>query len=146
MRHRVAGKKLGRTASHKNAMLRNMVTDFLDKERITTTLPKAKALRPVAEKMITMGRRESLHNRRRALGYVRRKEVVGKLFTDIGSRFSSRDGGYTRIIKLGTRNSDGAEMALLEMLGSEYKPKAAPKKKDKKLQKEKEKTERPLGT
>lgn len=132
MRHRVAGKKLGRTTSHRTAMFRNMVTDFLDKERITTTLPKAKALRPVAEKMITLGRQESLHNRRRALGFIRRKEVVGKLFTDLGARFSSRDGGYTRIIKLGSRNSDGAELAVLELIGSEFKPKEAPKKKEKK--------------
>jgi large subunit ribosomal protein L17 len=113
-------------------MLRNMVTDFLDKERITTTLPKAKVLRPVAEKMITLGRTESLHNRRRALSYIRREEVVGKLFSELGTRFSARDGGYTRIIKLGQRNSDGTEMALVELVGSEFKPKEAPKKKDKK--------------
>ena len=128
MRHRVGGTKLGRTGSHKMAMLRNMVTDFLDKERITTTLPKAKVLKPVAEKVITLGRTESLHNRRRALGYVRRKEVVGKLFTELGARFSARDGGYTRIIKLGQRNSDGTEMALVELIGSEFKPKEASKK------------------
>jgi large subunit ribosomal protein L17 len=133
MRHRVAGKKLGRTTSHRTAMFRNMVTDFFDKERITTTLAKAKALRPVAEKMITLARYESLHNRRRALGYIRRKEIVGKLFTDLGARFSDRNGGYTRIIKLGARGNDGAEMAMLEMLGSEFKPKEVPvKKKEKK--------------
>jgi large subunit ribosomal protein L17 len=109
-------------------MLRNMVTDFLDKERITTTLPKAKVLRPVAEKIITLGRTENLHNRRRALSFIRRKEVVGKLFSELGARFSARDGGYTRIIKLGQRNSDGTEMALVEMIGSEFKPKAVPKK------------------
>ena len=128
MRHRVGGTKLGRTTSHKMAMLRNMVTDFLDKERITTTLPKAKVLRPVAEKMITLGRTENLHNRRRALSFIRRKEVVGKLFSELGARFSARDGGYTRIIKLGQRNSDGTEMALVELIGSEYKPKESAKK------------------
>lgn len=132
MRHRVAGNKLGRTGSHRTAMLRTMVTDFLDKERITTTLPKAKALRPVAEKMITLGRKESLHNRRRALGFIRRKAVVSKLFTDLAARFSGREGGYTRIIKLGARGGDGAEMAMIELVGSEFTPKAATAKKKEK--------------
>lgn len=132
MRHRVGGKKLGRTASHKQAMLRTMATDFLDRGSLTTTLPKAKVLRPFTEKLITLGKQESLHARRQVLAVVRRKEVVRKLFTDIGARFSSRPGGYTRIIKLGPRPADGAEMALIELLGSEFKPKEAPKKKEKK--------------
>ncbi len=132
MRHRVGGKKLGRTASHKLAMLRTMATDLLDHGSLKTTLPKAKVLRPFAEKLISLGKHESLHARRQALAVVRRKEVVQKLFSDIGARFSSRPGGYTRIIKLGQRLSDGTEMALIEMLGSELKPKETHKKKKEK--------------
>lgn len=134
MRHRRKGKKLGRTASHRKAMMRNMVTEFLDKERIITTISKAKELRPVAEKMITLGKRENLHSRRRALSFIRRKSVVYKLFDDIAPRFSERNGGYTRILRLGFRQGDQAEMALLELVGSEFEP-VAPSKKSKKAAK-----------
>ena len=130
MRHRRKGKKLGRTASHRKALMRNMVTEFLDKERIVTTISKAKALRPVAEKMITLGKRENLHARRRALSFIRRKEVVYKLFDEIGPRFSERNGGYTRILRLGFRQGDQAEMALLELVGSEFEA-VVPDKKSK---------------
>ena len=130
MRHRRKGKKLGRTASHRKALMRNLVTEFLDKERIVTTISKAKALRPVAEKMITLGKRENLHARRRALSFIRRKEVVYKLFDEIAPRFSERNGGYTRILRLGFRQGDQAEMALLELVGSEFEP-VAPGKKSK---------------
>ena len=130
MRHRRRGKKLGRTASHRKAMLRNLVTEFLDKERIITTISKAKELRPVAEKMITLGKRENLHARRRALSFIRRKSVVYKLFDDIAPRFSERNGGYTRILRLGFRQGDQAEMALVELVGSELEP-VAPSKKSK---------------
>ncbi len=132
MRHRVGGKKLGKTADHKLAMLRTMATDFLDHGSVTTTLPKAKVLRPFAEKLITLGKEETLHARRQAASLIRRKEIVQKLFSEIGGRFAGRPGGYTRIIKLGPRGNDGAEMALIEMIGSEFKPKEAPKKKEKK--------------
>ena len=130
MRHRRKGKKLGRTASHRKALMRNLVTEFLDNERIVTTISKAKALRPVAEKMITLGKRENLHARRRALSFIRRKEVVYKLFDEIGPRFSERNGGYTRILRLGFRQGDQAEMALLELVGSEFEA-VAPDKKSK---------------
>ena len=121
MRHRVAHRKLGRTSSHRRAMLRKMVTTFLDKERIVTTLPKAKELRSVAEKMITLGKKEGLHARRQALSYIKTKDVVHKLFADIAPRYADRPGGYTRIIKLGIRKGDNAELAILELVGSEDK-------------------------
>lgn len=130
MRHRRKGRKLGRTASHRKALMRNLVTEFLDNERIVTTISKAKALRPVAEKMITLGKRENLHARRRALSFIRRKEVVYKLFDEIAPRFSERNGGYTRILRLGFRQGDQAEMALLELVGSEFEA-VAPDKKSK---------------
>jgi large subunit ribosomal protein L17 len=122
MRHRVAGKKLGRKTAHRVMMFRNMVTSLFDKERVRTTLDRAKAVRPIAEKMITLGKRESLHARRRALAYVKDPEVVAKLFATIAPRFAQRNGGYTRIIRLGFRDGDGAQMAILELIGSEFKP------------------------
>lgn len=93
-----------------------MVTDFLSEERLVTTVAKAKELRSVAEKMITLGKKESLHARRRALGFIRKKEVVHKLFDSLGPRFADRNGGYTRIIRLGVRKGDNAELALLELV------------------------------
>lgn len=132
MRHRKAGRKLGRTSSHRKALLRNMVTELLDKEKIVTTVPKAKELRPFAEKMITLGKRETLHARRQALSVVRRKEVVHKLFEDLAPRYSARPGGYTRIVRLGKwRKGDGAELAILQLLEGE----AAPAKKESKSKK-----------
>jgi large subunit ribosomal protein L17 len=122
MRHRVAGKKLGRKTPHRIRMFRNMVTSLLDKERIRTTLDRAKAVRPIAEKMITLGKRESLHARRQALAFVKDPAVVAKLFETLAPRFSQRPGGYTRIIRLGFRDGDGAQMAYLELVGSEFKP------------------------
>lgn len=119
MRHRRAGRKLGRTSSHRKALLRNMVTELLDKEQIRTTLPKAKELRPVAEKMITLGKRETLHARRQALSFIRRKEVVHKLFESLAPRYADRHGGYTRIIRLGFRQGDQAEMALIQLVTDE---------------------------
>jgi len=137
MRHRMAGKKLGRKTDHRISMLRNMVTSFLDKERIRTTLPRAKALRPIAERMITLGKRETLHARRQALAFIRDPQVVSKLFSTIAPRFAQRPGGYTRIVHLGFRDGDGAKMAILELIGSAYKPsKAKEKKIDKKGKKE----------
>jgi large subunit ribosomal protein L17 len=122
MRHRVAGKKLGRKTPHRVAMFRNMVTSLFDKERVRTTLDRAKAVRPIAERMITLGKRESLHARRQALAYVKDPAVVAKLFDTLAKRFSQRQGGYTRIIRLGFRDGDGAQMAYLELIGSEFKP------------------------
>ncbi len=125
MRHRVAGKKLGRKTDHRISMLRNLVTSFLDKERIRTTLPRAKALRPLAERMITLGKRETLHARRQALAVIRDPLVVSKLFQTIAPRFSERPGGYTRILRLGFRDGDGAQLAILELVGSEFKARTA---------------------
>jgi large subunit ribosomal protein L17 len=116
MRHRKAGRKLGRTASHRDAMLRNMVTSLLDQERIVTTVPKAKEARRVAEQMITLGKRGDLHARRQALSYIRSKEIVAKLFDQLGSQYAERQGGYTRIIRTGTRAGDAAPMAILELV------------------------------
>jgi len=113
------------------ALLRNLVTSFLERERIRTTLAKAKATRPLAEKMITLGKKDSLHARRQALRFIYKKEVVRKLFEEIAPRFTERPGGYTRIVKLGPRAGDGAEMAILEMVGTEFKKKE--KKKEKSL-------------
>ncbi len=119
MRHRVSGKKLGRTSSHRVAMLRNMVTSLFEHERIVTTVEKAKELRPVAEKMITLAKRGDLHARRQALSFIRSKAVVDKLFTEIREKFENRRGGYTRILRTGTRQGDAASMAIIELVGYE---------------------------
>jgi large subunit ribosomal protein L17 len=146
MRHRVAGKKLGRKTAHRVMMFRNMVTSLLDKERIRTTLDRAKAVRPIAERMITLGKRESLHARRQALAYVNDPDVVHKLFETLAPRFAQRPGGYTRIIRLGFRDGDGAQMAYLELIGHEFKPaKKEDSKKGKKGAKE-EKDEKEAAT
>jgi large subunit ribosomal protein L17 len=163
MRHRVDHRKLGRTSEHRKALLRNLCTSLIVNERIVTTLPKAKELRPFAERAITLGKRalesetpaDALHARRQAAayffhgnnnripdgGYKRPQEprtagvaALDKLFGEVSSRFVSRPGGYTRILKLGPRRGDGAEMALIELIGSETKPaheeeKKEPKKK-----------------
>jgi large subunit ribosomal protein L17 len=128
MRHRVAGKKLGRKTAHRLMMFRNMVTSLLDKERIQTTVDRAKAVRPIAEKIITLGKRESLHARRQAAAFVKDPAVVAKLFATLAPRFATRPGGYTRIIKLGNRPGDGAQKAIIELVGSEYQPKEKAKK------------------
>jgi large subunit ribosomal protein L17 len=109
------------------ALLRNLVTSFLEKERIRTTLAKAKATRPIAEKMITLAKKNTLHTRRLALRFIYKKEVVKKLFDELGPRFSERPGGYTRIVKIGPRAGDGAEMAILELVGTEFKKKTKKK-------------------
>ncbi len=128
MRHLVKRKKLRRNTAQRRALLRNLVTSFLEKERVRTTLAKAKATRPLAEKMITLAKRDSLHTRRLALRFIYKKPVVKKLFDEIGPRFSERPGGYTRIVKIGPRAGDGAEMAILELVGSEFKKKEKKKK------------------
>jgi large subunit ribosomal protein L17 len=128
MRHRVKGRRLSRPTAHRLALLRNLVTSFLENERIRTTLAKAKETKPLAEKMITLAKRGTLHARRQAIAFVRKEEVVTKLFNDLGPRFSERPGGYARIVKLGPRAGDGAQMALLELIGSEFKKKEKKKK------------------
>ena len=119
MAHRIAGRRLGRSSSHRLAMFRNQVTDLLRHEKIVTTEAKAKEVRGIAEKVITLGKDGSLHARRRALRIVTDKDVVTKIFDDLGPRFASRPGGYTRIVKLGPRLGDGAHMAQLELVGEE---------------------------
>lgn len=124
MRHRVAHRKLGRVTSHRMALLRNLATALFEKERIRTTLPKAKELRPFAERLITLAKRDEgrLHARRLAARDLKDPAVVKKLFDTIGARYATRPGGYTRILRLGPRKGDGAEMAYLELVGYEYKP------------------------
>jgi len=119
MRHGKALRKLGRTTAHRMSLLRNLSTSFFDKERIRTTLPKAKELRPFAEKLITLARRDTLHSRRLVARSIQDRAVVKKLFDTLAPRFAQRPGGYSRILKLGWREGDGAEMAILELLGSE---------------------------
>jgi large subunit ribosomal protein L17 len=115
MRHRKKGRELSRTRSHKQATLRNMATSLFRHERIRTTEAKAKELRPFAERLISLARRGDLHSRRRARRHIADREVLQKLFDQIGPRFQDRPGGYTRILKLGARRGDGAEVALIEL-------------------------------
>jgi len=123
MRHNKSGRRLGRTTSHRVAMFRNMVTSFLNHERITTTDAKAKELRSIAEKMITLGKKGDLHAMRQAASYIREKSVVTKLFTTIAPRYSERSGGYTRIIKLGLRPGDNASLSMIELVEEQFTPK-----------------------
>ena len=116
MRHRKAGRRLGRTTPHRLAMVRNMVTSLLEHERIVTTTPKAKEVRRVADKMITLGKRGDLHARRQALSFIRDKKVVAKLFSELKDTYMDRNGGYTRIIRTGNRIGDAAPMAILELV------------------------------
>ena len=116
MRHGYAHRKLGRTSSHRNAMFRNQLASLIESERIVTTLPKAKELRPQIEKLITLAKNDSVHARRQAAKQVPDDAIVAKLFDTIGPRFSTRPGGYTRILKLGARRGDAAEMAILELV------------------------------
>ena len=118
MRHRKAGWKLGRNTSHRRALLRNLVTSLIVEERIETTLPKAKAMRPHVERMITLGKRGDLSARRQAGAYLMTRNAVNKLF-EISPRFGDREGGYLRIVRIGWQKGDGAEKAFIELLGSE---------------------------
>jgi large subunit ribosomal protein L17 len=124
MRHNNNGRKLGRTTSHRLAMLSNMVGSLIEHERITTTLPKAKEARRLAEKVITLGKKNTLHARRQAFAIVKSETLVKKVFDVLGPRFSARPGGYTRIMKAGFRHGDNADVSILEFV--ERTPKAAP--------------------
>ena len=119
MRHKVAGYKLGRTTSHRRSLLRNLATSLILEERIETTVPKAKALRPIVEKMITLGKKGTLPARRQAISYLMTSAAVDKLFDTVGPRFGDREGGYTRIVRTTWQKGDGAEKAFIELLGSE---------------------------
>ncbi|MFC3127082.1 50S ribosomal protein L17 [Pseudoroseomonas globiformis] len=116
MRHGVAGRKLGVTSTHRIAMLRNMATSLIKHEQITTTLPKAKELRPYVERIITLGKRGDLHARRQAYAQIMDPKVVDKLFTTIAERYKARQGGYTRVLKAGIRYGDAADMAVIELV------------------------------
>ena len=131
MRHLVAGSKLGKQPAHRRAVLRNLVTNVIERERITTTIARARAARPLVEKMITLGKRDTLHARRQAAAFLQTKDATKKLFSVIAPRFSDRPGGYTRIVRVGWRIGDGAELAILELLGSELKKKEKKAKKQK---------------
>src|SRR5213083_3591891 len=116
MRHHRAGKKLGRDSAHRKALYSNLTSALIEHGRIRTTEAKAKAVRPIAEQMITLGRRGDVHARRQALAYLRSQDVVHKLFSDVGPRFSDRPGGYSRIVRIGPRQGDAAEMVYLELV------------------------------
>ena len=134
MRHLKSGSKLGRNPWHRRATLRNLVTNLFEHGRITTTLTRAKAARPVAEKLITLGKRDTLQSRRQAASYIFVPGVTRKLFSEIAPKYADRTGGYTRIIHAGVRVGDGAKVAILELVGYEFK---------KKEKKEKAKKEEP---
>jgi len=119
MKHKVAGRKLGRNPAHRKAMLRNLVTSLLEHERIVTTVPKAKEARKIADKMITLAKRGDLHARRQAMSYIRTRSIVVKLFDELSEQYADRQGGYTRIIRTGTRSGDAAPMAIVELVGYE---------------------------
>ena len=125
MRHRKAGIKLKRDIGARRALLRGLVTNVIQEERITTTVPKAKAARPLVEKMISLAKQDTLHARRQAAAFLLTRQSVEKLFEKLGPRFNQRNGGYTRIVKLGWRKGDGAETAKLELVGSELVKRAS---------------------
>ena len=146
MRHRRASWKLGRNTAHRRALLRNLVTSLLLHERVTTTVEKAKFFRPFAERMITLGKRSGepediLHARRQAAAFLKSPAAVKKLFDTIAARFGDRNGGYTRITRLGWRKGDGAELAMVELIGSEIKKREPEKKKKKKAEPQPEPTQ-----
>lgn len=129
MRHQKAGRKFGRTPAHRKAMFRNLATSLFEHDRIETTLAKAKDLRRVSEKLITLAGEDTVHHRRQAYGYLTKKSVVHKLFAEIGPRFKERPGGYTRVIRTRRRAGDTAEMAMIELVPEEFKPKKKSSKK-----------------
>jgi large subunit ribosomal protein L17 len=140
MRHQKKTIKLGRTAEHRKALLANQVCSLIEHQRIRTTLAKAKAVRPLAEKMVTLGKNGSLHARRTALAVLRQKSAVKKLFDDIAPRSANRTGGYTRIIRLGQRKSDAAPVAFLEWVDAEVMEATEPTEKGKKRKSAKSET------
>lgn len=132
MRHRKAGRPLGRNSAHRRALFRNLVTSFIRYERIETTEAKAKEIRSIADKMISLGKRGDLHARRMAAAYIMDKEVVSFLFSDVAPRFQNKNGGYTRLIKTRVRHGDGAPMVILELTEAKKVEKAAKKERKKK--------------
>ncbi len=125
MRHKVSGNRLKRDAGSRKALLKGLVTSVIEHERVVTTVPKAKAARPLVEKMITLAKRDTLHSRRQAAAFLETPGAVKKLFDKLGTRFGQREGGYTRVVRLGWRKGDGAEQAMIELVGSELVKRAA---------------------
>src|ERR1700687_4768897 len=125
MKHGISGYKLKRDAGSRKALLKGLVTSVIEHERIITTVPKAKAVQPLVDRMITLAKRDTLHTRRQAAAFLETPGSVKKLFDTLGTRFGQRPGGYTRIVKLGFRKGDGAEQAMLELVGSELVKRAA---------------------
>jgi len=132
MRHRKAEIKLGRTASHRRALMRNMVTSLFEHDRVITTTAKAKAVRPLADKMVTLAKRGDLHARRQVLAFLTKKSVTHKLFSEIKDRYMDRSGGYTSLVKIGPRRGDGAELAVVELIKPADQLKAKKKTRKKK--------------
>jgi len=131
VRHKRAGYKLGRPLDARWGLLRNLVTSVIEQERVVTTVPKAKAAKPLVERMITLAKRDTLHTRRQAAAFLRTPAAVKKLFDTLGGRFAQRNGGYTRLVRLAPRQGDGAEQAMLELVGSELVKRAAERAKRK---------------
>src|SRR5713101_3678240 len=125
MRHRRGGYKLKRDVGSRNSLLKGLVTSIIEQERVITTVPKAKAVRPLVEKMITLAKRDTLHTRRQAAQFIGTPAALKKLFDKLGTRFGQRNGGYTRVVRLGCRKGDGAEQAMVELVGSELVKRAA---------------------
>ena len=147
MRHKYAGYKLKRPVDSRNSLLRNLTTSVIEEERIITTVPKAKAVRPLVDRMITLAKEDTLHSRRQAAMVLRTPASVKKLFDSLGTRFGQRNGGYTRITRLGPRKGDGAELAMLELVGSELVKRAAEraKRKEERLKAQREGREEEEG-
>jgi large subunit ribosomal protein L17 len=136
MRHKVAGYKLKRNLASRKALFKGLVTSVIEHERVVTTVPKAKAVQPLVEKMITLAKRDTLHTRRQAAAFLESPAALKKLFDKLGTRFGQRQGGYVRVVRLGNRKGDGAEQAMLELVGSELVKRAADraKRKEERLQ------------
>ncbi len=147
MRHLNSGRKLNRTSAHRKALLRNMVTSLLEHEHLRTTDAKAKELRRVADRMITLAKRGSLHARRQAAAYIRRRSIVTKLFSEVAERFRERAGGYTRIVKVGPRHGDAAPMSVIELTdhGDAAKAEAEKKRERRRRQAEKKASQTPVA-
>jgi large subunit ribosomal protein L17 len=125
MRHKISGRRLKRDGGSRKALLKGLVTSVIEHERVVTTVPKAKAVKPLVEKMITLAKRDTLHTRRQAAAFLETPAAVQKLFDKLGTRFGQRNGGYTRVVRLGWRKGDGAEQAIIELVGSELVKRAA---------------------
>jgi large subunit ribosomal protein L17 len=125
MRHKISGYRLKRDGGSRKALFKGLVTSVIEHERVVTTVPKAKAVQPLVEKMITLAKRDTLHTRRQAAAFLETPSAVQKLFDKLGTRFGQRNGGYTRVVRLGWRKGDGAEQAIIELVGSELVKRAA---------------------